>query len=368
MRYCSQCAHLIVSFIALASLAVRRTPPPPLRQVRVFEANVSSQAEPAVQAQSGLRVRCWCAPLARAMPPMIRRSRPCSRRRRHYVIATRPAATGSGTTLVFDAAALERDIVAAGRTRLEQRTAAAADRAHGRPRRGCIRNPSPGRRRARCRGQSPRPADLVSRVPKALSLPTTGDIPVEAALAAAQRLRRRRSTRGLRRRRSQWWRLALDAERRRASANPGMARSKKACMARPMYSRAMRVPVCGAARAHHPGRSRRRAHAQGLRARRGDARRSRRRSQRAARRSCPASRATFCGADARRRRCVAGLARRQRAASNGWIRRRVARSHFACASKSLDVAPSSQSHLPGAHRADLADHRRAVRRPNTGRR
>ena len=32
-----------------------------------------------------------------------------------YVLVTRPAVSGSGTTVVFDAAALERDITAAGR-------------------------------------------------------------------------------------------------------------------------------------------------------------------------------------------------------------------------------------------------------------
>ena len=211
MRYCSQCAHLSSVSSRLRLLAFAG-PAAATRQVRVFETNVSSQTDPAVQAQAALRVVLVRATGARdaandpALAGVLAQAQT-------YVIATRPAATGSGTTLVFDAAALERDIVAAGRTVWSSERPAAAHRAHGRPRHGRLRNAPPGRRCARCRRQSPRPADHASRAPKALNLPTTGDIPVEAALAAAQRLRRRRSAGGLRRRGAQWWRLALDAER-----------------------------------------------------------------------------------------------------------------------------------------------------------
>ena len=86
-----------------------------LRQVRVYEVNVSSQTEAAVQAQAGLRqvlVRATGARDAANDPALAG----VLAQAQQYVIATRPAATGSGTTLVFDAAALERDITAAGRS------------------------------------------------------------------------------------------------------------------------------------------------------------------------------------------------------------------------------------------------------------
>src|SRR6187455_3061185 len=104
---------LIVGFIALGLLAVA-SPAAATRKVRVFETNVSSQADPAVQAQSGLRVVLVRATGARdaandpALGGILANAQ-------QYVIATRPAGTGSATTLVFDAAALERDITAAGR-------------------------------------------------------------------------------------------------------------------------------------------------------------------------------------------------------------------------------------------------------------
>src|SRR3982750_2385861 len=104
---------LIVSLIALVLLGFAQRAAA-MRQVRVYEVNVASQADPAVQAQSGLRqvlVRATGARDAANDPALagILANAP------QYVIATRPAATGSATTLVFDAAALERDITAAGR-------------------------------------------------------------------------------------------------------------------------------------------------------------------------------------------------------------------------------------------------------------
>ena len=45
---------LIVSLLAVAGL-LAASPALAMRQVRVWEVNVSSQAEPAVQAQAGLR-------------------------------------------------------------------------------------------------------------------------------------------------------------------------------------------------------------------------------------------------------------------------------------------------------------------------
>src|SRR3954466_7793759 len=105
---------LIVSLITLAVLAFAQRAEA-LRQVRVWEVNVSSQADAAVQAQSGLRqvlVRATGARDAANDPALAS----VLAQAQQYVIATRPATTGSGTTLVFDAAALERDITAAGRT------------------------------------------------------------------------------------------------------------------------------------------------------------------------------------------------------------------------------------------------------------
>src|SRR3954470_20635381 len=105
---------LIVSLISAGLLAFAN-PAAATRQVRVFETNVSSQTDPAVQAQAGLR-----AVLVRATGARDAANDPALAgvlaQAQTYVIATRPAATGSATTLVFDAAALERDIVAAGRT------------------------------------------------------------------------------------------------------------------------------------------------------------------------------------------------------------------------------------------------------------
>src|SRR3954467_10584296 len=103
-----------VSLIAVVLLACVQ-PVFATRQVRVYEVTVSTQAEPAVQAQSGLRqvlVRATGARDAANDPALAS----VLAQAQQYVIATRPATTGSGTTLVFDAAALERDITAAGRT------------------------------------------------------------------------------------------------------------------------------------------------------------------------------------------------------------------------------------------------------------
>ena len=175
---------LIVGFIALGLLAVA-SPAAATRQVRVFETNVSSQADPAVQAQSGLRVVLVRATGARdaandpALASILAQAQT-------YVIATRPAATGSGTTLVFDAAALERDIVAAGRTVWSSERPLLLVVLTGGPATGAFETrrqvegalDAAGNRR----GQ---PISVVR--PEGVNLPTTGDIPVEAALAAAQR-------------------------------------------------------------------------------------------------------------------------------------------------------------------------------------
>ena len=173
-----------VRFIALSLLAFA-IPAAATRQVRVFETNVSSQADPAVQAQSGLRVVLVRATGARdaandpALAAVLAQAQT-------YVIATRPAATGGGTTLVFDAAALERDIVAAGRTVWSSDRPLLLIVLTGGPATGAFETrrqvegalDAAGNRR----GQ---PISVVR--PEGVNLPTTGDIPVEAALAAAQR-------------------------------------------------------------------------------------------------------------------------------------------------------------------------------------
>ena len=181
------------------------------RQVRVFEANVSSQTDPAVQAQAGLRVVLVRATGARdaandpALAGILAQAQ-------HYVIATRPAASGSATTLVFDAAALERDIIAAGRTVWGSERPLLLVVLTGGPAAGAFETrrqvegalDAAGNRR----GQ---PIHVVRPEARESSRPA-GDIPADAALAAAQRARRRRSAGGLRRRGAQWRRLALDAE------------------------------------------------------------------------------------------------------------------------------------------------------------
>jgi hypothetical protein len=175
----------IVSLIGMA-LLVLAPRAEALRQVRVFEVNVSSQADPAVQALSGLRqvlVRVTGARDAANDPALsgILAQAP------QYVIATRPAAGGSGTTLVFDAAALQRDITAAGRAIWASDRPLLLVVLTGGPASGSFENrrqvegalDAAGNRR----GQPIR----VAR-PEALNLPAEGDIPIEVALAAAQRL------------------------------------------------------------------------------------------------------------------------------------------------------------------------------------
>ena len=110
---------LIVSLISLVALGFAQRAEA-LRQVRVWEVNVSSQADAAVQAQSGLRqvlVRATGARDAANDPALAG----ILANAQQYVIATRPASTGSATTLVFDAAALERDIGAESLRRRECR-------------------------------------------------------------------------------------------------------------------------------------------------------------------------------------------------------------------------------------------------------
>ena len=176
---------LIVSLLAVAGL-LAASPALAMRQVRVWEVNVSSQAEPAVQAQAGLRqvlVRATGARDAANDPALAS----VLAQAQQYVIATRPAATGTATTLVFDAAALERDITAAGRSLWPSERPLLLIVLTGGPAAGAFETrrqvegtlDATGNRR----GQPIR----VAR-PEALGLPVTGEIATDAALAAAQRL------------------------------------------------------------------------------------------------------------------------------------------------------------------------------------
>jgi len=176
---------LTVSLIALVLLGFAERAAA-TRQVRVYEVNVASQAEPAVQAQSGLRqvlVRATGARDAANDPALAN----LLAQAQQYVIATRPAPTGNATTLVFDAAALERDVIAAGRSIWASERPLLLMVLTGGPAGGVFET----RRQvegaldatANRRGQPIR----VAR-PEALNLPTTGDIAPDAALAAAQRM------------------------------------------------------------------------------------------------------------------------------------------------------------------------------------
>src|SRR5262245_10064516 len=176
---------ILVSLIALAALTLAQRAEA-TRQVRIFEINVSSQTDAAVQAQSGMRqvlVRATGARDAANDPALAN----ILANAQQYVIATRPAAAGSGTTLVFDAAALERDITAAGRAIWPSERPLVLVVLTGGPASGVFETrrqvegalDAAGNRR----GQPIR----VAR-PEALNLPATGDIPLDAALVAAQRL------------------------------------------------------------------------------------------------------------------------------------------------------------------------------------
>ena len=181
-----------VSFLApLLSLALllAANPAAATRQVRVFEQNVSSQTDPAVQAQSALRVV-----LVRATGERNAANDPALAtilsQAQQYVLATRPAGSGTGgaTTVIFDAGALERDITAAGRTVWGSERPVLLVVLTGGPASGAFESrrqvesvlDSAGNRR----GQ---PINVVR--PEGVGLPTPGDIPPESALSAAQRAR-----------------------------------------------------------------------------------------------------------------------------------------------------------------------------------
>jgi len=176
----------VVSFIAVALLAfagsARAT-----RQVRLYEANVSSQTDPAVQAQAALRMVLVRATGARdaANDPALAQ---VLAQAQTYVLGTRPGGNGGVTTVMFDAAALERDILAAGRTVWSSERPVLLVILTGGPASGAFETRRQVEGALDAAGNRRGQPITVAR-PEALNLPTTGDIAPEAALAAAQRLR-----------------------------------------------------------------------------------------------------------------------------------------------------------------------------------
>src|SRR6187399_1304395 len=167
-----------VSFVA-AMLLLGAHDAHALRQVRVYEATVSAQTDPAVQAQAALRqvlVRATGARDAANDPALAG----VLANAQQYVLVTRPPVSGSGLQVVFDATALERDILAAGRTLWSSERPLLVIVLTGGPASGAFES----RRQiegtldaaANRRGQPIR----VAR-PEGLGLPATGDIPGDAA-------------------------------------------------------------------------------------------------------------------------------------------------------------------------------------------
>lgn len=176
----------VLAPIAGAMLLFTSNPVSATRQVRVYETNVSAQTDAAVQAQAALRVV-----LVRATGERTAANDPALAgilaQAQQYVIGTRPA-SGGAVTVIFDAGALERDITAAGRTVWGSERPVLLVVLTGGPATGAFESrrqvegtlDAAGNRR----GQ---PINIVR--PEAVGLPTPGDIPPDAALAAAQRAR-----------------------------------------------------------------------------------------------------------------------------------------------------------------------------------
>ena len=157
------------------------------RPVRIFETNVSSQTDPAVQAQAALRAVLVRATGARdaANDPALAQ---ILAQAQTYVLGTRPAGTGSAVTVMFDAATLERDILAAGRTIWPSDRPVLLVILTGGPATGAFETRRQVEGALDAAGNR-RGQPITTARPEALGLPTTGDIAPEAALAAAQRMR-----------------------------------------------------------------------------------------------------------------------------------------------------------------------------------
>lgn len=177
---------VLVSLIALLVFAANEAHA--TRQVRLYEANVSSQTDAAVQAQAALRqvlVRATGARDAANDPALAGVLAQASQ----YVLGTRPANNaGTVITVLFDGAALERDITAAGRTVWPAERRVVLLVLTGGPASGAFET------RRQVEGALDATANrrgipINSMRPEAAGLPATGEIPADAALAAAQRLR-----------------------------------------------------------------------------------------------------------------------------------------------------------------------------------
>ena len=185
--------------------------------------------------------RCWSAPPARAMRPMIQRSPVCWRQRRPTSSPTRPAGSNgrprqwcsmprhsSATSSLRGASvwAADRPVLlivltggpASGAFETRRQVEGALDSASAR-----------------------RGLPITVARPEALDLPATGDIPAEAALGAAQRAACGSSAGRLRRRGTQRWYLALGTEHRRRQRNLERHARRGPCMGPPISSRATAV-------------------------------------------------------------------------------------------------------------------------------
>ena len=174
----------VVSLIVVALLGFSQRAEA-TRQVRVYEAIVSSQTEAAVQAQAALRqvlVRATGARDAANDPALAS----LLANAQVYVLGTRPAGSGSSALVVmFDGAALERDIIAAGRSIWLSERPVLLVVLTGGPASGAFES----RRQvegALDSAASRRGQPISIARPEALSLPATGDIPADAALAAGR--------------------------------------------------------------------------------------------------------------------------------------------------------------------------------------
>jgi hypothetical protein len=177
----------IVSLIAVAALSSSHRAEA-TRPVRVYEATVSSQTDPAVQATAALRqvlVRATGARDAANDPALAGLLGQATQ----YVLGTRPAsAGGSAVVVMFDGAALERDIVAAGRSIWLSERPVLLVILTGGPASGAFET----RRQvegALDAASNRRGQPISVARPETLGLPSSGDIPADVALAAAQRMR-----------------------------------------------------------------------------------------------------------------------------------------------------------------------------------
>jgi hypothetical protein len=177
--------RILISCIATALLALLAVRAEAARQVRVYEA-VVTQSDPNLVAQDAMRVVLVRATGARdaARDPALAN---LLAQAQQYVLSTRPAARGGGTEVFFDGAAVERDVLSAGRMVWATERPLLVIVLAGGPAAGAFET------RRRVEGTLDDTANrraIPIRVmrPEVLGLPVTPlDIAPEAALTAAQR-------------------------------------------------------------------------------------------------------------------------------------------------------------------------------------